>query len=101
MRFYYTRGRIGKYRYTYEERDTYAFILLDKYILASYTQYLVARKEVAFEDIEMEGLSETEENVVKLDVVRAVLFQSLLFNDGRMYAELKTIYLLNEFKCGG
>ena len=78
----------------------------DKYILALYTQCLAARKAVAFENIELEGLSETEKDMVKLENVREVLFQALLFDDmkiedGRMYAELQTIYLLNEFKFGG
>ena len=97
---------LDKYRYTYEGRDTYAFIMSDKYILALYTQCLAARKAVAFENIELEGLSETEKDMVKLENVREVLFQALLFDDmkiedGRMYAELQTIYLLNEFKFGG
>lgn len=97
---------LDKYRYTYEGRDTYSFIMSDKYILALYTQCLAARKAVAFENIELEGLSETEKDMVKLENVREVLFQALLFDDmkiedGRMYAELQTIYLLNEFKFGG
>ncbi len=47
----------------------------------------------------MEGLSETELGMVKLETVREVLFQALLlddvkFEDGKVYAELCTIYLL-------
>lgn len=90
---------LEKYRYTYEGRDTYAFIMSDKYILALYTQCLAARKAVAFENIELEGLSEIGENMVKLDNVREILFQALLlddlkFEDGRLYAELCSIFLL-------
>ena len=49
--------------------------------------------------IELEGLSETELAMVKLERVREVLFQVLLlddvkFEDGKMYAELCTIYIL-------
>lgn len=71
----------------------------DKYIMALYTHCLTARKAVAFENIELEGLSETELSVVKLEGVREVLFQALLlddvkFEDGKMYADLCSIYLL-------
>ena len=64
-----------------------------------YAQCLSARKAVALEDIELEGLSETELSMVKLESVREVLFQALLlddvkFEDGKVYAELCTIYLL-------
>ena len=48
----------------------------------------------------MEGLSEAELSMVKLESVREVLFQALLlddvkFEDGKMYAEFCTIYLLS------
>ena len=51
------------------------------------------------ENIELEALSETELAMVKLERVREVLFQVLLlddvkFEDGKMYAELCTIYIL-------
>ena len=54
---------------------------------------------MALENIELEGLSETELAMVKLERVREVLFQVLLlddvkFEDGKMYAELCTIYIL-------
>ena len=70
----------------------------DKYIMALYTYCLSARKAVALETIEMEGLSETELSMVKLESVREVLFQALLlddmkFEDGKMYAELCSMYL--------
>ena len=74
-------------------------MLSDKYIMALYTHCLSARKVVALENIELEGLSETELGMVKLESVREVLFQALLlddvkFEDGKMYAELCSIYLL-------
>ena len=67
--------------------------------MALYTYCLSARKAVALENIELEGLSETELAMVKLERVREVLFQVLLlddvkFEDGKMYAELCTIYIL-------
>lgn len=67
--------------------------------MALYTYCLSARKAVALEDIELEGLSEAELSMVKLEGVRDVLFQTLLlddvkFEDGKMYAELCTILLV-------
>jgi len=51
------------------------------------------------EDIEPEGLSEAELSMVKLESVREVLFQALLlddvkFEDGKMYAELCSILII-------
>ena len=90
---------LEKCRYNYEGRDTYAFVLSDKFIMALYVQCLSARKSVALENMELEGLSETELDMVKLESVREVLFQALLlddvkFEDGKMYAELCTILLI-------
>lgn len=90
---------LEKYRYTYEDKNTYAFMMSDKYIMGLYAQCLSARKAIALENIELEGLSETELGMVKLETVREVLFQALLlddvkFEDGKVYAELVTIYLL-------
>lgn len=97
--FTISEEELEKCRYDYEGRATYAFVMSDKYIMALYTHCLTARKAVAFENIELEGLSETELSVVKLEGVREVLFQSLLlddvkFEDGKMYADLCSIYLL-------
>ena len=71
----------------------------DKYIMGLYVQCLSARKAVALENIQLEGLSEIELGMVKLETVREVLFQALLlddvkFEDGEVYAELCTVYLL-------
>lgn len=93
-----SQENLEKYRYTYQENETYAFVLSDKYIMALYTHCLVARKVATFENIELNGLSKVEISMVKLKSVREVLFQVLLlddvkFDDGKMYAELCTIYL--------
>lgn len=90
---------LEKCRYNYKGKDTYAFVMSDRYIMALYTYCLLARKAVVLENIEMEGLSEAELSMVKLESVREVLFQALLlddvkFEDGKMYAELSSIYLL-------
>ena len=62
--------------------------------MALYTYCLSARKAVALEGIELEGLSQVELSMVKLESVWEVLFQELLLDDGKMYAELCTIYIL-------
>ena len=90
---------LEKCRYTCEDKNAYAFVMSDKYIMGLYAQCLSARKAVVLEDIELEGLSETELGMVKLETVREVLFQTLLlddvkFEDGKMYAELCSIFLI-------
>lgn len=74
-------------------------MLSDKYIMALYTHCLLARKAVVFENIQLNGLSEVELSMVKLENVREVLFQALLlddvkFEDGKMYAEFCSIIML-------
>ena len=90
---------LEKCRYNYKGKDTYAFVMSDRYIMALYTYCLSARKAVALENIELEGLSEAELAMVKLESVREVLFQAFLlddvkFEDGKMYAELCTVLLI-------
>lgn len=87
-----------KYRYTYEGQETYAFPMSDKYILGLYTHCLVKRREMAAGD-RAEGLSEPERGIVSLETVKDVLFQCLLLDDvhmenGEMYMNLYTVYLL-------
>ena len=71
----------------------------DKYIMALYTHCLVTRKEVAMQDMQIEGLTEKEYGMVRLEKVGEVLFQALLFDNvkgdisNNMYAELITILL--------
>lgn len=71
----------------------------DKYIMALYTHCLVARKEAAMQDMQVEGFKEKEYGMVKLKNVGEVLFQALLLdsvrlNNAKMYAEFCTIYFL-------
>ena len=96
--FTISEEELGKCRYNYKGKDTYAFVMSDRYIMALYIYCLSARKAVALENIELEGLSEAELSMVKLESVREVLFQTLLLDDvkfegGKMYAELCTIFL--------
>ena len=97
--FTISEEELEKCRYNYKGKDTYAFVMFDRYIMALYTYCLSARKAVELENIELEELSEAELSMVKLESVREVLFQALLFDDvkfedGKMYAELCTVYLL-------
>ena len=97
--FTISEEELEKCRYNYKGKDTYAFVMSDRYIMALYTYCLSARKAVALENIEPEGLSEAELAMVKLERVREVLFQTLLlddvkFEDDKMYAELYTIFLI-------
>lgn len=97
--FAMSEEELKKCRYNYKGKDTYAFVLSDKYIMALYTYCLVTRKEMALENIELEGLSEEELSMVKLESVKEVLFQAFLLDDvkleeGKMYAELCTILII-------
>ena len=100
--FNISEEELEKCRYNYQGKDTYAFVLSDKYIMALYTHCLSARKAVALENVaelELVGLSETELGIVKLECVREVLFQALLlddvkFEDGKMYAEFCSIFII-------
>lgn len=97
--FELSQDELEKCRYNYQGRDTYAFVLSDKYIMGLYTYCLSARKAAALENIEPERLSQSEISMVKLESVREVLFQALLLDDmkledGKLYAELCSVYLL-------
>lgn len=90
---------LAKCRYTYQGNETYAFLMSDKYIMALYTHCLVARKEVAIQGKQIEGFTEKEYGMVKLENVGDVLFQTLLLDDlkfenGKIYAELCTCLLV-------
>jgi len=52
----------------------------DKYIMALYTHCLVARKEAAMQDMQVEGLTEKEYGMIRLDNVGEVLFKALLLD---------------------
>ena len=69
----------------------------DKYIMALYTHCLVARKEAAVQDWQVEGFTEKEYEMVRLENVGDVLFQALLLDDiviidRKVYMKLYSIY---------
>ncbi|RHF91533.1 hypothetical protein DW650_16985 [Roseburia sp. AM23-20] len=97
--FTMSEEELEKFRYNYQGRDTYAFPMSEKYIMGLYAHCLSARKALALENNESEGLSNTEVSMVKLESVREVVFQALLLDDvkledGKIYAELCTVYIL-------
>jgi hypothetical protein len=94
-----SQENLEKCRYTYQGNETYAFLMSDKYIMALYTHCLVARKEVAIQGKQIEGFTEKEYGMVRLEKVGDVLFQTLLLDDvkielGKVYIHLNTIYIL-------
>ena len=92
---------LEKCRYTYQGNEIYAFLMSDKYIMALYTHCLVARKEAAIQGMQIEGITEKEYGMVRLENVGDVLFQALLFDNvkymnKKIYMEFYTLYLLLE-----
>ena len=89
---------LEKCRYTYQGNETYAFLMSDKYIKALYTHCLMARKEAAIQGMLIEGFTEKEYGMVRLENVGEVLFQALLFGNVRIirsnkiYMEFCTLY---------
>ena len=88
-----------KCRYTYQGNETYAFLLSDKYIMALYTHCLVARKEAAMQEMQIEGFTEKEYGMVRLENVGDVLFQALLLDDvkfenGKALSEFCSSFLI-------
>ena len=99
VRCYFTisEEELKKCRYNYKGKDTYAFVLSDKYIMALYTHCLVARKEAAIQGMQIEGFTEKEYGMVRLEKVGDVLFQALILDnvscqEKYMYAEFISIY---------
>ena len=100
-----SQENMEKCQYTYQGNETYAFLLSDKYIMALYTHCLVARKEAAMQEMQIEGFTEKEYGMVKLKNVWDVLFQTLLFDDikteyDNIYVELYTIIILSLLEWG-
>ena len=93
-----SQENLEKCRYTYQGNETSAFLMSDKYIMALYTHCLLARKEAAIQGIQIEGFTEKEYGMVRLENVGDVLFQALLLDNvkaesNNIYAELYTMYL--------
>ena len=103
VRCYFTipEENLEKCRYTYQGNETYAFLLSDKYILGLYTHCLVARKEAASTEVQVEGFTEKEYGMVRLENVGDVLFQVLLLDDvkfegGKICSQFYTCFLVSK-----
>jgi hypothetical protein len=88
-----------KCKMTYQGEDAIGMILTKKHILALFTHCLVARASDAGEQHTRSGLLEKENEMIHLSNVQTGLFQTLLmddvkFEEGRIYTNLCTIYLL-------
>ena len=88
-----------KCKMTYHGEDAVGMILTRKHILALFTHCLVARASDAGEQRTRSDLSGKENEIIQLSNVRTGLFQTLLMDDvkledGRIYANLCTVYLL-------
>ena len=95
--FNMSQENLEKCRYTYQGNETYAFLLSDKYIMALYTHCLVARKEAAMQEMQIEGFSEKEYGMVRIGNVGDVLFQTLLLDcvvrqNNYIYAQMISVY---------
>ncbi len=90
-----------KYRVTYDGKETFAFPMSDRYILGLYKYCILARQTIVTGEIPHKGFSEKEQGIFRLEGVRDVLFRCLLFDtikfgEGVLFADLCTIYCLRE-----
>lgn len=90
-----------KYRVTYDGKETFAFLMSDKYILGLCKHCISARQSVVAEETACKGFSEKEKGIIRLEGVRDVLFRCLLldnikYGEGVLCADLCTIYCLKE-----
>lgn len=88
-----------KYRMKCDGKETYGFIMSNKYMLGLFAHCEAARKSVVEDCIEFAHLSEEEQKIVRLENVRNVLFQALVLDNvsmenGRFYTEMCTVMLL-------
>lgn len=90
---------LEKYRYIYEGKETYAFLLSDKMILSLYTLCAAERRELALVG-EKQGVQDIEWEMAHLKNVREVLFQTLLLDtvrweEGMVVADFCTVFLID------
>lgn len=72
--FTISEEELEKCRYNYKGKDTYAFVMSDRYIMALYTYCLSARKAVALENIEMEALYQ---EMAKRETLEAKIYKAI------------------------
>lgn len=65
--FYIPQENLEQFRYTYQGNETYAFLMSNKCIKALHTHCLIARKEFDMQDMQIEGFTEKEHGMVRLE----------------------------------
>ena len=100
MLFRYTARKSGKVPIYISRERNICLSDVGQYIMALYTHCLVARKEAAVQDLRVEGFTEKEYEMVRLENVGDVLFQALMLDDvkikdGMMYADFLSVILDN------
>ncbi len=88
-----------KCKLVYKGKETYAFIMSNKYILGLFTFCEAARKSAVLDKVVNGRFVGQELEIVRLEAVRDVLFQALLLDsveyaNGELSADLHTIYCL-------
>lgn len=69
--------KLEKYRYTYEGKETYVFLLSDKMILSLYTLCVAEQRELALTGHKESDLSTVEWRIAKLENIKEEVFQTL------------------------
>ena len=88
-----------KYRYTYNNSETYGFVMSNAYILGLYCECESARAELAV-NTDVKDADSVYRKVMCLSNIKEVLFQGLLLDDiwekdTYICAKLYTIYMIN------
>ena len=88
-----------KCKLVYKGKETYAFIMSNKYILGLFTFCEAARKSAVRDEVVNGRFAGQELGIVRLEAVRDVLFQALLldiveYDNGELSADLHTVYCL-------
>lgn len=87
-----------KCRYTYNDKETYGFIMSNPYIMGLYCECESARADIAV-NMEIKDDDPLYRKIMRLADINEVLFQCLLLddiweNDGMICAKLYTVYVV-------
>lgn len=96
--FSLTQEEKDKCRYTYNDNETYGFIMSNPYIMGLYCECESARADIAV-NMEIKDDDPLYRKIMRLADINEVLFQCLLLddiweNDGMICAKLYTVYVV-------
>jgi len=96
--FSLTQEEKDKCRYTYNDNETYGFIMSNPYIMGLYCECESARADIAV-NMEIKDDDSLYRRIMRLADINEVLFQCLLLddiweNDGMICAKLYTVYVV-------